>query len=33
MCAICGIIKNKGRVEEKLLFEMTRLMHYREPDE
>ncbi len=33
MCAICGIIKNEGKVEEKLLFEMTCLMNYRGPDE
>jgi len=33
MCAICGIIKSDGKVEEKLLLEMTRLMNYRGPDE
>ena len=33
MCAICGIIKSDGKVDEKLLFEMTRLMGYRGPDE
>ena len=33
MCAICGIIKSDGKVDEKLLYEMTRLMKYRGPDE
>jgi len=33
MCAICGIIKSDGKVDEKLLYEMTRLMNYRGPDE
>jgi len=33
MCAICGIIKSDGKIDEKLLFEMTRLMNYRGPDE
>jgi len=33
MCAICGIIKSDGKVDEKLLYEMTRVMKYRGPDE
>ena len=33
MCAICGIIKSDGKVDGKLLYEMTRLMKYRGPDE
>jgi len=33
MCAICGIIKRDRKIDEKLLFEMTRLMGYRGPDE
>ncbi len=33
MCAICGIINNKNRVDEGLLRKMTDIMDYRGPDE
>jgi len=33
MCAICGIVNKKDRVDEKLLRKMTDIMDYRGPDE
>ena len=33
MCAICGIIKRKGRVEEELIKKMADCLSYRGPDE
>jgi asparagine synthase (glutamine-hydrolysing) len=33
MCAICGIVKRKGRVEEKIIKKMADCLSYRGPDE
>lgn len=33
MCAICGIIRRDKKVEESIIYQMSRLMSYRGPDE